>query len=180
MGLLLIGHVHDTHPIALYLHKALGFSFIGLGVVVFLCALMHQVLPRRSTACEAMRALHALAWLLPGGLTLAMCVVLYAVDNSRGLHAELEQREVRPATTWEADMVYTAAVLLICAFHLGLLIILQPSDSGQPNGQLSDQPRVQLLDGAEEEAEYMLKPLSSGCRQKVDDDAMDDSLHQTV
>ena len=114
------------------MHTAFGFSFIGLALVVLLCSLVHDAAPSGGRLCAAMRAVHAFAWLLPGGMTIMMCVMLHAMSNERGLHHEMDEHDVKPRTTMEAVCMYNAMVFLACAVHLAVLILGLPRSDAPP------------------------------------------------
>ena len=120
MGLLLVGHVHDPAPLSVGLHTTFGYFLMMLGLAVFLCSLIHDVLPFQSAVCSTMRSVHALAWLLTGGITITMCVVKYGTPHG-AFKAYLDGRGIHPMSDFEELSAYTSATLLGCVLHLALL-----------------------------------------------------------
>lgn len=126
MGLLLVGHVHDPAPLSVALHAAFGYFLMGLGAATFLCSLAHDVLPHDHPVCGSMRRVHALAWLLTGGITITMCLVRYATPSG-AFQQYLTSRGIVPMSHFEEASVYLAATILACAVHVALLHLTSPA-----------------------------------------------------
>ena len=131
MGLLLIGHQHDPAPLSIALHTTFGYCLVALGGAIFACSLVHDVFPRASAVCAAMRRLHALGWILTGGITYTMCVAQYFTPKpTGGLKSALDALGIRAKTSFEEATTYVAATVLGSSVHLALLVLSSPRDPG--------------------------------------------------
>ena len=147
MGLVLIGHEHDHNPLSVRFHTTFGYFLMTLAASIFLCALAHEVLPQQSPARATMRRLHAFAWLLTGGITMAMCVVKYWTPHG-GFKEYLDATGIFPQTDFEEASTYIAATVLLCALHLALLHLTTPPPPPPPSlgsARVSQQDRDALL-----------------------------------
>lgn len=125
---LFIGHEHDTNPLAVLIHTYFGRALVVLAVNMFLCALVHDVLPQQHAACQAMRLLAATSYLFPGVWLQQMAIMFYSTRNPKtgsqeGLHHELEAKGIVAKTPVEAALAYVALTCLISALLLPMLTL---------------------------------------------------------
>jgi len=66
LGVLMVGHQHDTTGIGEFFHDVWGACFVGMGVLHVLSTMVHSVLPRAAPLCLLARALHAWIWWFNG------------------------------------------------------------------------------------------------------------------
>jgi len=157
MGLLLIGHQHDPAPLSVALHSTFGYCLVALATCCFLCSLVHASLPRESPACDLMRSLHALAWILTGAVTYTMCAVTYLTPHG-GFKAYLDSTGIKAKTNEEEALTYVAATVLGSAFHLALL----HWSSGEMMAEGQGRENAKLRTAACEETESMIDAHEEG------------------
>jgi len=66
LGLLMVGHQHDTTYIGDFFHDIWGAAWIYMGVMHLLSSMVHAVLPREAPLSALLRGLHAFGWLFNG------------------------------------------------------------------------------------------------------------------
>jgi hypothetical protein len=160
MGLVLLGHEHDHYPLAIRFHTAFGLFLINLALSIFLCSIAHDALPPDSAVCATMRRAQSFAWLLTGGITMAMCVVLPYLSQHYGFKPYLESRRIQPQTIFEEATAYVAATIFLCAVHLALLQLSSPPQLASPGAKAHFEDSVRAeppaCGSANDEAEPMI------------------------
>ena len=157
LGSLFIGHVHDPSQVAVLYHTYLGWLLVALAAAIFLCALVHDVLPRHHAACEAMRLLAATAYLLPGVWLQQMAIMLYSSVSPasghppEGLHHLLEARGIKAKTPTEAALTHLALAFLVSALALPLLVLATRQRAARATGTRGAERQASATKGSAEE-----------------------------
>ncbi len=134
IGLVLLGHEHDTQGIAVAFHHTMAYLLMTLAAASVGCSAAHlSGAATTGRACQFARALHALAYLLTGCWLTFMAIYLYTFKGRRGLHHLLDARESfgHPGA-WEETTIILAAQTWACTCVVVFWHIRERRRAAQP------------------------------------------------
>ena len=137
LGIMMIGHQHDTTPLGEFFHDTWGILFVAMGLLHVVSSIVHQVTHRDAPLAVLARAFHAAAWMYNGLWACLMGVWLNVWGDGQE-NGRFQYKEGSGRWTGAREVIFPAigqqlpsgfeegmALLSFCFWITGLLIAIE-------------------------------------------------------